>query len=352
MALWLVRGGSYGEHESKFIDESKVFLTWGELAASDMTGIPDYDGIRQRLTQVYPNEPTRKLGNWTGQVWAFTLAMKAGDWVALPRKKKSTIAIGKITSNCKFDPSATSDYRHYREVEWLNTDIPRSHFDQDILYSLGAFLTVCEIKRNDAEARVRAMEKNGWKTPNISTTKAKTLSPVDTPAAAVVASEDAGVDLEELAKDAIAKLIIQKFKGHGMARLVDGILRAQGFTTYLSPEGPDKGIDILAGSGAFGFENPKICVQVKSGDTPADHPEFTHLIGAMQSVQADYGLFVSWSDFKQTVNKEEAAKFFKVRLWNQNDLVEQLLNNYERLDQSIQAELPLKRIWLVANQTD
>jgi restriction system protein len=98
--------------------------------------------------------------------------------------------------------------------------------------------------------------------------------------------------------------------------------------------------------------NPKICVQVKSGDTPADHLEFTHLIGAMQSVQADYGLFVSWSDFKQSVNKEEAAKFFKVRLWNQNDLIEQLLVNYDRLDQSIQAEIPLKRIWLVAAQND
>jgi restriction system protein len=72
----------------------------------------------------------------------------------------------------------------------------------------------------------------------------------------------------------------------------------------------------------------------------------------MQSVQADYGLFVSWSDFKQSVNKEEAAKFFKVRLWNQNDLIEQLLVNYDRLDQSIQAEIPLKRIWLVAAQND
>ena len=135
-----------------------------------------------------------------------------------------------------------------------------------------------------------------------------------------------------------------------MARLVNAILRAQGFTTYLSPEGPDKGVDILAGSGAFGFENPKICVQVKTGDTPADHIEFTHLIGAMQSVQADYGLFVSWSDFKQTVNKEEASKFFKVRLWNQSDLIEQLLANYDKLEQSIQSEIPLKRIWLVANQ--
>ena len=36
-------------------------------------------------------------------------------------------------------------------------DIPRSNFDQDLLYSLGAFLTICEVKRNDAEKRIRAM---------------------------------------------------------------------------------------------------------------------------------------------------------------------------------------------------
>lgn len=352
MALWLVRGGSYGEHESKFIDENKVCLTWGELTATDLTKIADYDGIKQRVIQQFPNEPVRKLGNWSGQVWAFALAMKEGDWIVMPRKNKSTIAIGEIKSQCKFEASAPNDYKHYREIKWLEAEIPRSNFDQDVLYSFGAFLTVCEIKRNDAEARVRAMAKNGWHVPAIGATKAKVTGTPNNDAATDTATDDAGVDLEQLAKDAIAKLIIQKFKGHGMARLVDAILRAQGFTTYLSPEGPDKGIDILAGSGAFGFNDPKICVQVKSGDTPADHPEFTHLIGAMQSVQADYGLFVSWSDFKQTVNKEEAAKFFKVRLWNQNDLIEQLLLNYDKLDQNIRAEIPLKRIWLVASSND
>lgn len=350
MALWLVRGGSYGEHEAKFISENKVCLTWSELTANNLTSIPDYDGIKKYVTQMLPNEPARKLGNWSGQIWAFMLAMKEGDWVVMPRKKKSTIAIGEIKSKCKFDASAPDDYKQYREVKWLDAEIPRSNFDQDVLYSFGAFMTVCEIKRNDAEARVRAMASNNWHVSAVSTTKARVVEITDGSTATASATEEVGVDLEQLAKDAIAKLIIQKFKGHGMARLVDAILRAQGFTTYLSPEGPDKGIDILAGSGAFGFNDPKICVQVKSGDTPADHPEFTHLIGAMQSVQAEFGLFVSWSDFKQTVNKEEAAKFFKVRLWNQNDLIEQLLENYDKLDQNIRAEIPLKRIWLVANE--
>jgi len=134
--------------------------------------------------------------------------------------------------------------------------------------------------------------------------------------------------------------------------LVEAVLQAQGFTTYLSPEGPDKGIDILAAGGPFGFDRPKICVQVKSGDTPADRPELTQLIGAMQNVNADQGLFVSWSDFKTTVYKEVPAQFFKVRLWNQNDLIEQLLEVYEKLDQDIRAEIPLKRIWTIATPDD
>jgi restriction system protein len=355
MSLWLVRGGSHGEHEPKFIEDNRVFLTWGELTATDMTSISDYDGIRARLSQFYSNEPVRRVGNWSGQIWAFIVGIKEGDWVVMPRKRQSTVAIGQVVSCCKFDAAAPNDYRHYREVRWLNTEIPRSNFDQDILFSFGAFLTVCAISRNDAEVRVRAMATNNWQATSASVSRASTASSTATNEQVQevdVINGEAEVDLEELARDSIAKLIIRKFKGHGMARLVDAILRAQGFTTYLSPAGPDKGIDILAGSGAFGFMNPKICVQVKSGDTPADHLEFTHLIGAMQSVQADYGLFVSWSDFKQSVNKEEAAKFFKVRLWNQNDLIQQLLDNYDQLDQSIQAEIPLKRIWLVAAQND
>lgn len=137
-----------------------------------------------------------------------------------------------------------------------------------------------------------------------------------------------------------------------MARLVEAVLKAQGFTTYLSPEGPDKGIDILAAGGAFGFDRPRICVQVKSTDAPTDRPEFTQLIGAMQSVGADQGLFVSWGGFKGTVLKEVPAQFFKVRIWNENDLVEQLLENYDQLDPDIRAELPLKRIWTIAQPED
>lgn len=54
-------------------------------------------------------------------------------------------------------------YRHSVRVKWLNTEVPRSTFDQDLLYSFGAFMTVCRMARNDAEARVRGMARAGWK---------------------------------------------------------------------------------------------------------------------------------------------------------------------------------------------
>lgn len=343
MALWLVRAGKYGEHEPRFFQDNRVYLTWERFTETDLSVAKDYDGIKSLMHQQYPGEPARRIGNWSGQVWAFVLAMQPGDWVVVPRKSNGSIAVGEVKSTYTFEPGADAMYRHHRTVQWINTDVPRSAFDQDLLYSLGAIMTVCEIKRNDAEKRIRAMAKKGWQ-----------HSPV-APAAVglnvpngIDGAEEVEVDLEQLARDAIAKVIIQKFKGHGMARLVEAVLKAQGFTTYLSPEGPDKGIDILAAGGAFGFDRPRICVQVKSGDTPADRPEFTQLIGAMQNVGADQGLFVSWSGFKPTVSKEVPGQFFKVRVWNQDDLIEQLLDNYDKLDPDIRAELPLKRIWTLS----
>jgi restriction system protein len=342
MTMWLVRAGKYGEHEPRFFEDGRIYLTWGEFENIDLSGAANYEGIKALMQQQYPGEPARRIGNWSGQVWAFTLAMKPGDWVIVPRKSSGTIAVGEIKAGYTFDVSANPVYRHFRTVQWLNTNVPRSAFDQDLLYSFGAIMTVCEIKRNEAEKRVRAMAQKGWKSVPVTITLPVPGNGVPMPA------ESAEIDLEQLARDAIAKVIIQKFKGHGLARLVQAVLNAQGFTTYLSPEGPDKGIDILAAGGAFGFDRPRICVQVKSGDTPADRPEFTQLIGAMQSVNADQGLFVSWSGFKTTVLKEVPTQFFKVRVWNENDLIEQLLENYDKLDQDIRAELPLKRIWTLA----
>lgn len=264
--------------------------------------------------------------------------MHEGDWIVLPSKlKPAAIHFAEVAGPYTFDSRADDPFDHYRAVKWITTDVPRSNFEQDLLYSFGAFKTVCRIQRNGAEARIREMAKGGWKV----SAKVKEVVGVDKP--------DANTDLELLARDQIAKAMIQKFKGHGLARLVDAILRAQGYTTYLSPEGPDKGIDILASPGPLGFGNPRICVQVKSSDMPVDSPTLNQLIGSMQNVQADQGLLVSWGGFKSSIDREIPAQFFRVRLWDQDDLVDALLSNYDKLDEDLRTDIPLKRIWTVAD---
>lgn len=75
-------------------------------------------------------------------------------------------------------------------------------------------------------------------------------------------------------------------------------------------------------------------------------------MGAVSKFRSDEGLFVSWSGFKSNVQKELAPSFFRVRLWTQKELLEQLFVLYDRLDEDLKAELPLKRIWTVAVQEE
>lgn len=333
MALWMFRAGRHGEFEDRFLTTSRIYLTWGDTFA-DARELKSRAEISQALRQRWAEASDGLVRNHAAQIGAFLHGMNVDDLVVVPSKKKPELHFGVIRSEVQFDAEADADYRHFREVTWLR-DVPRAEMDKDILYSLGSIMTICEIKRNDAEVRVRRMLK-------LAVSKAL---PLDAPPADEEAATS--VDYEQLARDEIAALIMRRFKGHGLERLVDSILRAQGYVTYHSPAGADRGVDILAGSGHLGFGSPKICVQVKSEQTPVDHPTFSQLLGTMQTTGADQGLLVAWGGFKSSVEREVPRHFFKIRLWDQSVLLDQLFQNYDKLDEEIRAEIPLKRIWTV-----
>ncbi|MBK9385026.1 MAG: restriction endonuclease [Planctomycetes bacterium] len=351
MALWLIRAGSQGEYEFKFLNEERVYLTWGELV-DDLTKAKSREDVADVMRRCLPEAGENKLRNHIGQVWAFCSSIAPGDWFALPSKFSSTIHFGEITGPLRFDSKAEAPFKHYRTCKWIERDVPRSRFDQDLLYSLGAYLTICRITRNDAEARIRAIAANGWQSNRLGIAGIKPPRGKEGREAAeldTLPTEDVGtVDLEELGRDSIARMNNARFKGHGLARLVESILRAEGYSTHRSPEGPDHGVDILAGTGPMGFGSPRICVQVKSGETSTDRPSVDQLVGTMQHVGADHGLFVAWGGFKDTVQRERAQKYFRLRLWDQKELIDQLLAHYADLDPEVRADLPLKRVWTVA----
>ena len=345
MTLWLIRAGSRGEHEQKFLDEGRSYVAWEGLDV-DLAALHDRQSLIAAMAERYPEEKPKALINWSAQVWAFGRDMEEGDWVVMPSKLQSGIYFGAVASDYHFEPKSPNPYFHWRSINWFSGLIPRSAFPQDLLYSFGAFLTICRIQRNDAEARVRAMAANKWHSESAGASVAPLPQPSQGETITDVSAQT-NVNLEELAADQVERLIEARFKGHGLTELVDAILRADGYTTYRSPEGADGGADILAGGGELGFGKPAICVEVKSGDGPVDRPPVDKLIGAGQKFGAETCLFVSWSGFKPNVQKELAASFFKVRLWSRKDLLEKLYANYERLPEEIRLELPLHRVWMV-----
>ena len=103
------------------------------------------------------------------------------------------------------------------------------YIQQDLLYSLGAFLTVCRIRRNEAERRLAAVLA-GQRDPGPVKAAAKPASA----AGADSVSDDetsAPINLAQIAEDQILAEIRAHFAGHGLADLVAAILQAEGFST-------------------------------------------------------------------------------------------------------------------------
>jgi restriction system protein len=339
--VYLVRAGKFGEDEETALEKNLAIIGFTEIPS--LEDAKDYDSFFKIVENSLPEAKPRAVANLAGQLWAFAAAMKNGDLVVMPRKLTSQIAIGRVTGPYRFQ-EVNGTRRHTRPVNWQRPDVPRSTFAQDLLYSFGAFMTVCNISRNDAEKRVAAILE-GKVDPGAPATHHERQDQQIS-----LAEPDESPDLGQLAHDQIVAHIQLHFKGHALAELLDAVLRAEGWVTRLSPPGPDGGVDILGGRGPLGLDPPRLCVQVKSQGSPADVTIYRTLQGAMQSFKAEQGLLVCWGGFNKSVMTEARQSYFSVRLWDSRDLVEAIYRTYEKLPAEIQAELPLKRTWTLVQE--
>ena len=335
MTAWLIRGGRHGEREDFALENNLAVIGWDELP--DLSGLNSRDELSELLEEKYPDAKAQTRVNWVGSIWPFISDMKPDDLVAMPLKDRGRVAFGKILGEYDYQPDNPHDSIHARPVTWID-EIPRNQIDPDILASLGSLRTICRINASNAESRIREMLKIGGG--HLKTTSKKEQE------------DEVAIDYEQLARDQISSAIIQKFKGHGLETLVAAVLEAQGYKVRISPEGPDGGVDIIAGRGPLGFDSPRLVVQVKSGKSPVDVNVMRELNGVMTAFGADSGLIVAWGGYRGVVEKENARQFFKIRLWDADMLVKMIQENYERLPDDIQADLPLKRIWILVPEEE
>ena len=340
--LWLVRLGKHGEQEAHALDTSELVLGF---SVGDLTRTNDRDDVLKLVEHAMPDKKHKTQLNFAAQLNQFSNTIQSDDFVVVPLKTSGQIAVGEVAGACKM----TASGHPMRPVRWIKPDLSRDVFRQDLLYSFGAFMTVCEISRNDALQRVQTILQTG-RDPGYESGVAIPQRP---PAASdVPTAEDVEVDLDEIARDQIERRVVSAFAGHDFTRLVAEILKAQGYLVNVSPPGPDQSIDITAGRGGLGFEAPRLVVQVKSGNVVGDQQTLQALIGAVQDTHADQGLLVCWGGFKRTVEQRRNELFFRIRLWGRTEVIDALFEVYDRLPEQFRAELPLRRTWMLVPEND
>ena len=319
-------GDTRGSYEEEALEEGKISIDYG--VSKDLKDAQTRDDVRNLVQQVLPHVDNNRIGQITGQLWNFKSSIEIGDLIVMPRKGQPTIAIGEMAGDYVFVADRPVHF-HRRKVTWINKEVARSSLDLDLKGSISSIVTVFRPKAENAEERLRAI--------------AKGLQPPIGPDIV-----DLSVNLEEEANNRIRDYIGVQYHGHEFTRLVAAVLQAQGYAVEVAPPGPDGGVDIVAGSGAMGFDRPRICVQVKLGIQTTGASVLRELKGTLHSFGADYGLLVSWGGFTGETQREgRKSSYFNVRLWDSEAFLNALFENYERLPASLKAELPLKQAWLL-----
>jgi restriction system protein len=135
--LWKVTLGKHGEQEAHALDTGELVLGF---RVPGLTTAKDRDAVLKAVEQAMPESKHKTQLNFAAQLNQFSNAIQNRDLVVVPLKTLRKIAVGEIVGPC----TLTADDHPMRPVRWLKPDVPRDDFRQDLLFSFGSAMTVCE----------------------------------------------------------------------------------------------------------------------------------------------------------------------------------------------------------------
>jgi restriction system protein len=336
--LWGIHANPSIDARDLFRQRVVVAIGWDGLG--DLTRIKaTRAAFKEAVRRDFPGAKPGAVPVVAGVLYRFVHEMQPGDWVLYPSKHDRHVNIGKIDGAYRHDPGFDAYNPNVRPVVW-QTSVPRTHFSQGALYEIGSALTLFQV-RNFADEFLRAA---GPKATSAGAAPdrdagARPAPPEDDGTVANVVAQ-----IEENTRDFVLKTLAAHHKGHGLAELVGQLLGCMGYRTRVSPPGPDHGVDVLAHRDALGFEPPIIKVQVKSQEQNVGEPEVAALYGKVDQ-KDEYGLFVTMGGYTRQALDFARSKS-NLRLIDGQELVDMLLEHYERFDPGTKAQLPLKRLYV------
>jgi len=156
--------------------------------------------------------------------------------------------------------------------------------------------------------------------------------------------------LEEAEEAAWSEIetFLESMNPYDFQDVVAGLLRGMGyFVEWVSPPGPDKGIDIVAHADPLGVKGPRIKVQVKRR---ADRVSADGIRGFMALIgDTDVGLFVCTGGFTRDAEEEaRRQERRRIMLLDLERLFDLWTEHYDHIPEVQRRLLPLRPVYYLA----
>jgi restriction system protein len=327
---WMVRAGEGGYLFDEFRQQSIVAIGWGDVGPA--TQITEKASLWEQVKRTYLEMRDQAVSMSAGQIWRFAKEIKIGDRVVTYDPRARFYLCGIIAGECEWFPEAEPDeLSNRRKVTWTH-EKGRDQLSAAAKNSLGAISTIFLISPavSDELWSLAPPEESTVEIVSDSKESATSFDP---------SADQIGEFAAEKIKDRIAKLSWSE-----MQQLVAALLQAMGYKTTVSPAGTDRGKDILASPDGFGFQAPRIAVEVKHRPgTRIGAPEIRSFVGGRRAHEC--GLYVSTGGFTQEAYYEAERSTIPLTLLDFEKLVAAVLTNYPAFDERTRQLLPLQQIY-------
>jgi restriction system protein len=180
--------------------------------------------------------------------------------------------------------------------------------------------------------------------------KAGQPEPVDDVTAEDDASGTSAIALEEAEEAAWQEIAryLSEMPPYEFQQLIASLLNAMGYhIAWVSPPGPDQGIDIIASTDPLGASGPRIKVQVKRHQNKVAVDgirSFMAVLGAN-----DIGLFVCTGGFTSDALREaRTQETRRITLFDAQQFFDLWVEYYDRLPEQSRQRLPLRPVYFLA----
>lgn len=311
----MVRAG-YGRFADAFVNGGYVAIGW--LPKSSLEAVTERETLRHLYREQYPEDTSNiVVGQQVGQIARFLFELKPADLVLTPCPDSDFLYVGQVTKSGGYsyvpnDPACP--YTHRRPVEWKAEKIKRSELSVPLQNTLRSSLTIFQVSQLEeilGHIGIGVEQR---------TTAGRAYDPVDTVLAQIMQLDAREFEL-----------------------LITSLLSAMGFEGQHTGRPGDGGVDATGELDMSNLAKIRVYVQAKRYQVGAKIKAST-VKQLRQSIPfGGQGAFITTADYQADAYDVALADGFpRIGLINGRQLVDLLVQNWDRLEPEFKERLGLK----------